>query len=185
MEKWPNLKWRHLAVILGFMLVENFSVGPALASSVSIDDLFFPTLILGDNANIDPAYEDQNKTHSPCIEIDYPGATKNAGKIEGYSTVIWRYPKDNLGKSKGHDLKGVTRLLFWARSDKTMKNVKFSIGAFKGDSDYIPKNVTLDKEWKRFEIPLLLRNLTDIRAGFACKLTENGAVYLNGISYEI
>jgi hypothetical protein len=185
MEKWPNLKWRHLAVILGFILVENFSVGPALASSVSIDDLFFPTLILGDNANINLTYEDQNKTHSPCIKIDYPGATKNAGKIDNYSTVIWRYPKDNLGESKGRDLKGVTRLLFWARSDKTMKNVKFSIGAFKEDSDYIYKNVPLNRTWVQFEIPLLLKNLTDIRAGFACKLTENGAVYLNGISYEI
>ena len=185
MEKWPNLKWRHLAVILGFILVENLSVAPALASSVSIDDLFFPTLILGDEANLDPAYEDKDKTHSPCIKIDYPGATKGAGNIEGYSTVIWRYPKDNLGEFKGRDLKGAIRLLFWARSDKTMKNVKFSIGAFKEDSDYIPINVTLNSTWRQFEIPLLLKNLTDIRAGFACKLAENGAVYLNRISYEI
>jgi hypothetical protein len=181
MEKRSLLKWRYLAAILGLFLVENLFTVSALASLVSIDDLFFPTLTLGDELTIDPAYKDQNKTYSPCIKIDYPEAKPS----DGYSTLIWRYPKDNLGKLKGRNLDGAIRLTFWARSDKTMDEVKFSVGAFKNDSEVIPKIVTLNKTWIKFEIPLIGMNLTDIRAGFACKLTENGAIYLNGISYEI
>ena len=148
---------------------------------MSIDDLFFPTLTLGDELTIDPAYQDKDKTHSPAIKIDYPEAKQS----EGYSTLLWRYPKNNLGKDEGRNLEGAIALTFWARSDKTMENVKFSVGAFKSDSEVIPKVVALNKTWTKFEIPLFGKTLTDIRAGFACKLTENGAIYLNGISYEI
>jgi hypothetical protein len=185
MEKGSRPKWRYLAAILGLFLVESLFAGSALASLVSIDDLFFPTLILGDNSTLDTAYKDQSKIHSPCIKIDYPEAKPSAGKTEGYSTVIWRYPRNNLGQLDGRNLDGAMRLIFWARSDKTMENVKFSVGAFKEDSDIIPKIVTLNKTWTQFEIPLFGNNLTNIRAGFACKLTENGVIYLNGIAYEI
>ena len=181
MEKGSRRKWRNLTAILGLFLVESLFAGSALASLVSIDDLFFPTLTLGDELTIDPAYQDQDKTHSPAIKINYPEAKQS----EGYSTLIWRYPNDNLGKLKGRNLDGAIRLTFWARSDKTMEDVKFSVGAFKSDSEVIPKVVALNKTWTRFEIPLIGKNLTDMRAGFACKLTENGAIYLNGISYEI
>jgi len=185
MEKRSHSKWRYLAVILGIIVVESLSAGSALASLVSMNDLFSPTLILGDKLNIDPAYKDRNETYSPCIKIEYPKATPPAEKIEGYATVIWRYPIDNLGKLNGRNLNGAIRLNIWARSDNTMKNVTFSVGAFREDSDIIPITATLNENWRRFEIPLFGRNLSNIKAGFACKLTENGVIYLNGVSYEI
>ena len=104
----------------------------------------------------------------------------------------------------GHDLRGATRLSFWARGEKGGEKVKFfafGVGRdpFSGASrkphpDSAPMRstgyITLTAEWKEYSIDLAGLDLSHILCGFAwqTKSTINRfqdiAFYLDDISYD-
>jgi hypothetical protein len=156
-------------------LIQIFLVGFAVGG-IPIEELFYPTLNLGHELTVD-TNSMESCISSPCLNVEY--------KVDGTDpgTIVWRYPKDNNGESKGNDLTGVRRLTFYARSSPPM-TVLFTVGAFPTDSAKKYKQFDLSNERELYQIDLSNEDLSNIRGGFACTLNSKGIVYLDNINYE-
>ncbi len=156
-------------------------------------NFFCPSGWMGD---VDSITFDENwkiNCHSglTCIRIVYlpaKGTLKWAG-------VYWQNPPNNWGFKEGSlDLTGARRLTFWARGEKGGEIIeKFRIGGIIGhypDSDVAQVSpVVLTKEWKKYSIDLMRKDLTYISGGFCwvAKLEDNPegfTFYLDDIRYE-
>ena len=89
-------------------------------------------------------------------------------------------PQVNYGEhDAGHDLRGAEKLIFHARGEQGGERVEFFLGGLGYDEAGTPTHaypdstkkvslgyVTLEKKWKRYEIPLKGVNLKRVAAGF-------------------
>jgi hypothetical protein len=157
---------------------------------------------------------DENWTQQPysgssCIKCTFLSKKSNWGGwffMNGAYQAKDNHPTLNWGEvpQAGINLKGATHLTFWARGEKGGEKVKFfcfGIGRdnFSGktkkpypdsaqqvDTGYIK----LTKEWKKYSINIMGKNLTNVLLGFAwqTKSTINGhkeiTFYLDEISYN-
>jgi len=139
------------------------------------------------------AYIPTQDGQGPAIKVDY-----SAKGPKGWSGLYWQDPANNWGGvpgKAGYDLRGATRLTFWARGERGGERVQeFRIGGITGgkypDSDIAAlKNVRLSKEWKQYAIDLTGKDLRHIIGGFGFlmnkKQNAGGSVFfLNDIYYQ-
>jgi len=131
-----------------------------------------------------------------CMEYPHSGATcmrvdyKEAGNWAG---IVWQDPPNDWGnKDGGHDLRGASKLTFWARGGAGGEKVEFYFGVIKSekpfsDSDSGRITVFLTREWKQYSIDLTGKNLSRIKTGFGWSLAGQGrpiTFYLDDIQYE-
>ncbi len=155
---------------------------------------FFPTGWMGDWNDIKMNQNSRVLPHSgsSCIEFVYTAKGSRGARWAG---VYWQNPGNNWGGIEGRiDLRGATRLTFWARGKsggETIETVK--VGGIKdtfGDSDEVSMGpIVLTREWKQYRIDLRKADLSAISGGF-CWMTSadhnpGGATfYLDDIRYE-
>lgn len=130
-----------------------------------------------------------NKPHSgkTCFQIDYKD-TKDWGG------VVWQSPPDDWGDLPGgFDLTGAKRLVFWARGDHGGEVVSFEFGLLGADKKYPDtasgklNKAALTKDWKRYEIELLGKDLSRIKTGFCFVVAAEGSpirFYLDDVTFE-
>jgi len=128
-----------------------------------------------------------------CIRVGYKNNSGNR-----WAGIFWQNPAMNWGTvpNAGFNLQGASKLTFWARGDKGEELIsEFKMGGLVSgeyyDSDSAGLNqVTLTKEWKKYEIDLRGKDLSYIIGGF-CWVTsidlndpEGIVFYLDEIKYE-
>jgi hypothetical protein len=168
------------ASILLIVFVELSLIG-LVYGYIDIDALYYPTLNVGGQLDFNSNY--RNECHSPpsCIRISSPDRD---------ATIIWRYPDGNTGTQSGRDLTGARKIKFYAKGQNLADPnsplpVKFTIGAFGGDTANIQRSLTLTSEWELYEMDIPTdKNLHNIAAGFACTIPSAGVVYLDDIVFE-
>lgn len=117
---------------------------------------------------------------------------------ESWSALYWQEPENNWGKvpKGGYDLRGATKLTFWARGEKGGERVEFFVGGIKGQRypDSLPKistgYVSLSNSWKEYTIPLTRNNLSHVIGGFGFATNapnnDNGATFfLDNIQFDL
>ena len=137
---------------------------------------------------IDNDYMDSTNSCEFCNKIEYtPGAVGKAGIA---------YRNDKL------DLEGNQRIVFFARGQQGGEEVSFvaigksTSGQTTNDGDLFPngdfaittKNVTLQNDWKRYEISLNKTKLEDVTLPFGFVITDNESpkqiFYLKGVTFD-
>ena len=136
---------------------------------------------------IDLACKDNPHSGTSCIKIVY-----NTGGAWG--GIAWMNPAGNWAGAKGgFNLKGATKLTFWARTDTGGE--KFGIGyggmvdashdyfdSSKGSQDF-----TVTKDWAQYTLDLTGKNMDHIVAGLVTVWGGPGHpfnLYLDDIQYE-
>jgi len=158
------------------------------------DNHYIPSGFMGDYGDVRMDDQSSVTPHSgaTCIEFTYT-AKKSQG--QGWVGVRWQNPPNNWGSKKGgYDLKGMTKLTFWARGAKGGEKLqKFVVGGIKGtypDSAEIEMGpVELTDQWKEYTINLAGKDLSYISGGFGwvatADLNPDGAVfYIDDIKFE-
>jgi hypothetical protein len=127
-----------------------------------------------------------------CIKITYAvGPMTWAG-------TYWLNKPDNWGDKPGDDFstKSFKRVSFWAKGERGGEVVEFKAGGVNADGksykDSFEKTigqVTLEKDWKRYEIDIEGQNLSSVIGIFCWVASEisnpNGLTfYLDDIQYE-
>ena len=137
---------------------------------------FSPSGYMGDSdLSMSGAYLDTPHGHGPCLRVTY----KAAGP-KGWAGVYRQNPPNNWGDvpgQAGYDLRGATRLTFWAKGEHGGERVhEFRVGGIVGpypDSDIaILSNVRLSNQWKQYTIDLTKKDLRHIIAGFGLFLNK-------------
>ena len=116
-------------------------------------------------------------------------------KEQKWSGIYWLNPPNNWGKRKGgFNLKGATRLTFYARGAHGGEVIQeFTVGGISGeysDSDMaVIGPVILSKDWREYSIDLRGKDLSSISGGFAwtsnVEANPNNVIfYLDEIKFE-
>lgn len=144
--------------------------------------------LVSSRLNIDKEFIDSMNSCDFCTKIEYsPGPV-------GKAAIAFR--------SEDLNLTGYQRMVFFARADKEQEVSFIAIGSrsissigngvdvFPGEQfAFITKNLTLDSDWKRFEINLNQTSLEGIIHPFGFVLSDYGSglkqiLYLKGITFD-
>jgi len=155
---------------------------------------FIPSGWTGDYEDLrfDDNFTANPHSGSTCIQITYSAKGSLGG---GWAGIFWQNPLNNWGQVKGgFNLKGATKLTFWARGDKGGERIEeFGMGGTMGDypdSDSAKTEpIILSKEWKQYAIDLAGKNLSYISGGFHFFVRKDFnfqgcTFYLDDIAYE-
>ncbi len=130
---------------------------------------------------------DQPHAGKTCLRIDYREG-------EGWAGIVWQSPAGDWGdRPGGWDLGGAKQLVFWARGSKGGEVVSFEFGLLGADKPFGDTghgklaDVTLEREWREYRIPLEGADLSRIKTGFAFVVKGQKApvtFYLDDVRYE-
>jgi len=161
----------------------------------SRDNHYVPSGFMPDGKclNFNDRWQETCKEGSTCMRIEYDLECSRDG--QRWAGIYWLNPPNNWGSRKGgFDLKGATKLTFWARGEAGGEQIEeFTVGGITGDypdSDKIVFGpVILSSEWKQYTVDLRGKDLAYISGGFAWATNEevNGdscIFYLDDIKYE-
>jgi serine/threonine-protein kinase len=137
---------------------------------------------------IDSAWPDNPRSGPTCLRIGY-------GPAKGWAGLAWLHPAEDWGERPGGvDLRGATRLSFWARSDFEGLEIRIGFGLFMRDQGYFDSThqeggFRLTRAWKRYTFDLQGKDLSRIKSGFYFTLDAPGpsgrhAFYFDDIQYE-
>lgn len=160
---------------------------------------FYPSGWMGDGEhgkryiNLDTAFRGRPRpddNDGVCNKISYqPGPT-------GWAGIFWQYPDSNWGDQPGRRIRGAKRIVFWATGERGGEVVEFKAGGIRDSRKRYQDSfevsigrVTLTNEWRRYEIPLVGQDLSNVIGAFAWVATgsanPNGLIfYLDDIRYE-
>jgi outer membrane protein OmpA-like peptidoglycan-associated protein len=186
-ESGPPIRKNESASVIYEKFVIYSSVNPT-------HDHYVPSGYMGDsNMILSGAYVPTHDGSGPCLRVNY----RPSGAM-GWSGVYWQQPANNwadIPGNAGYDLRGASRLTFWARGDKGGEKIhEFRIGGIVGrypDSDAASIGpITLSQDWKRYEIDVSDKDLRHIIGGFGLFVNKydapNGMVfYLDDIAYDL
>lgn len=192
--------WLLAAALCGSAAAQSGSAAVKLFYVYSDKDaansnFFIPSGWMGDYADLtlDNGWSDNAYSGGTCIKITYSNRASSGARWAG---IYWQNPANNWGSKEraGIDLRGVSRLTFWAKGDKGGERIEeFKIGGITGaypDSDTAGIGpVVLTPEWKQYTIDLKGKNLSHIIGGFAWAANLDGnprgcTFYLDEIRYE-
>jgi hypothetical protein len=178
----------------GIILAEGQDYAP-------VDELFYPTGVLGDTSyiSIDEISRDSPHSGDYCIKIDY---RRPASSVNNYAIILWQYPENNWGEDpQGRDMTGAKKISFYVRGKEGGEWANFLVGGMNGTygDTLSPATRTgvlnvpegLSPKWTKHEIPLEGKNLSHIITGFGAvvmvPLRDNSAswtIYLDDIQFE-
>lgn len=133
-------------------------------------------------------WRDSCHSNHGCSRFTYVPGTA------GWAGVYWQYPDGNWGDSPGRKIKGVTKLVFWARGQRGGEQVAFKAGGISGkkyqDSfEKVLPPVELTTGWKHFEINLAGADTISVIGPFSWSANRHGnpqglTFYLDDICFE-
>jgi hypothetical protein len=136
------------------------------------------------SVKIDPNYSQNPQAGSSCIKVNYTDKG-------GWFGLCWQDPMNDWGDQYGgYNLRGATKLTFWARSDDAGVKVKFGFGMITRDKtwyDTATGDIILEKNWKKYEIPLGSREMSRIKTGFYFFTGGHGesfTFYIDQVCYQ-
>jgi hypothetical protein len=167
------------------------------ADAASLDNHFCPSgwmpATAAQDLKLDVNWKENPFSGDSCIKIEY---RNNSGTR--WAGIYWQNPPNNWGTipDAGFDLRGATKLVFWARGQKGGEVInEFKMGGI-SSGEYIDSDsasigpIQLTSEWKRYEIDLRGRDLSYVIGGFCwatnIDVNDPGGIifYLDEIKYE-
>ena len=138
------------------------------------------------------AWQEDPQSIPYCYKIIY----KKFG-TEKWAGIYWQNEPDNWGDKPGEDLseKGYNTVIFWARGEKGGEIVEFKIGSintpgkkYKDSFTSKSKKIILEKEWRRYHLSLINKDLSCVIGGFCWVANKSGnpnglIFYLDDIQY--
>lgn len=185
-----------ISIIISYLQVnaEELGVFNVYTDQKSLDNHYIPSGYMGDYGDIkaNEGYINNPHSGSTCIQFVYT-AKKSQG--QSWAGVYWQSPSNNWGEVKGgFDLSKMSKLSFWARGEKGDEKIEeIRIGGISGeyaDSDTASIGpIELTKEWQKFTIDLIGKDLSHIIGGFCwatnLDINPDGCTfYLDDIHYE-
>lgn len=165
--------------LLGAGLYRSEGIPLAMASkkgpfqgSIKVSDGFFPGGWMGDYGDIklETGCSDAPASGSVCVKISYSAART---QDQGWAGIYWLFPDKNWGNSPdGRDMRGASKVLFWAKGEKGGERSEFKVGGVTGKyPDSIQPAlstgpVVLSEKWQRVTIDLENRDLSHVVGGF-------------------
>ena len=145
---------------------------------------YIPSGYMGgaEGVEMDFQHADNPRTGDHCLRVAFDGTGNWAG-------VVWQSPADDWGdKPGGYNLKGATKLTFWARGEKGGEKIKFGYGVIGRDKRFYDTakgetEVTLGTEWQKVTLDLRNRDLSRIKTGFMWVADAPVTFYLDEIAY--
>jgi len=156
---------------------------------------FAPEGFMGCHQGIEIDLEDQSQPQAGTSSIRITYALQPGCK-QLWAGIYWWDPPGSYwcDEPGGFDLRGWTKLTFWARGEKGGEIAEFKVGGLKneeGDAcdSLQPARTTysleLSKNWTRYSISLYGRDLSHIEGGFAWVTdAEETTIYLDEIRFE-
>jgi hypothetical protein len=112
---------------------------------------------------------------NPEIHCEICTAVDAAGQAEGAYT------------SNATDLTGATKFAFWAMGESGGENVTFNVAGKEGQNDTVnyanTTSITLDSEWKRYEVDLDVADLKGVTHLFGFEVDGGQTFYVKGAAY--
>lgn len=150
--------------------------------------LYSPSGYMGDvdGIKLDDACRDNPKAGTTCMKTTFD-------RTEGWSGVVWQHPENDWGEVEGGmDLRGATKLTFWARGKAGEEKVKFGFGILGRDKKFFDTasgetEVTLTQEWEQYSFDLQAADLSRIKTAFYWSTASSGkplTFYLDDIRFE-
>ena len=126
---------------------------------------------------------------------DRQGTVIKAGVKPGsqWAGVAWQNPEGDWGdKDGGFDIKGASKLTFWAKGEKGGEEVKFEYGILARTAKFFDTardsmTVKLTKDWKQYSFDLKGKDLSRIKTGFCWVIApppSGVTFYLDDIRFE-
>ena len=153
------------------------------------EGLYSPSGYMGSTDAIDmnPLCHENPHSGKSCIKVTFTDPN-------GWGGVVWQNPPNNWGDTEGGlNLTGAKQLTFWARGEKGGEEVEFKMGVIGKDKRFYDSTkaglmrLKLSKEWKKFTIGVMGRDLTRIMTPFVFSVAgQSGPVvfYIDDIVYE-
>lgn len=136
---------------------------------------FVPSGYMADHECVafDDAWQEGPKAGRSSILVVYDTACSR--KKMKWAGIYWQNPANNWGGQKGgYDLRGATKLVFWAKGEQGGEHIlEFKVGgigarkAYPDTAEASIKNVILEPEWREYTIDLRGKDLSRIAGGFA------------------
>lgn len=155
---------------------------------------YIPSGWMGDygDLKLDDSNRDNPHSGKTAIKWTYSAESKQGA---GWAGVYWQFPANNWGnKPGGYDLRGYSKLTFWARGAKGGEKInEFKMGGITGefpDSDSASIGpIELTTKWTQYTIDLGGKDLQKIIGGFCFAWPRDDnpdgfVVYLDDIRYE-
>ena len=150
--------------------------------------LYSPSGYMGDvdGIKIEDACSDDPKSGTTCMKTTFD-------RTKGWAGVVWQHPENDWGEVEGGmDLRGATRLTFWARGSTGEEKVKFGFGILGRDKKFFDtasgeQEIALTQEWKEYSFDLRQADLSRIKTAFYWSTASNGeplTFYLDDIRFE-
>jgi hypothetical protein len=124
-----------------------------------------------ESLSLDGAHAENCHAGNACIRLHYTGEFSWVG-------VAWQHPANNWGSQDGgYDLTGARYLELWARGEFGGERVSFGVGLLGEDTAHPDSGKTsvegiiLDREWRRYRVPLRNVDLSSIKTGFVVTLS--------------
>ncbi len=126
---------------------------------------------------------------------DRQGTVIKAGVKPGsqWAGIVWQSPEGDWGdKDGGYDIKGASKLSFWAKGEKGGEEVKFEYGILARTAKFFDTardsmTVKLTRDWKEYSFDLKGKDLSRIKSGFCWVIApppSGVTFYLDDIRYE-
>ncbi len=152
------------------------------------EDKYTPSGYMGSHDSLTLAADctEQPKAGDSCLKISYDRGDAWAG-------VVWQSPANDWGeKDGGFDLRGGSKLTFWARGEKGGEESKFGVGLIGREQPFFDSAkkeivVKLTDQWQQYTIDLSGQDLQRIKTGFYFSLAGQGdplTFYLDDIKFE-
>ena len=194
-----------IAALLAAMGCESESLEPDSSSSpveypIPLEALYEPSGWVGDAAagNVFVSY-DQNY-RGLRRPGDHDGTVTRVSYSRGpagWAGLYWQWPAGNWGEAKGRSL-SAQRVLFSARGESGGESVAFNVGGigrdgelpFRDSVDRSSGGISLESEWRQYEIDLNDQDLSSVIGGFAWTVQSRVNVgdpivfYIDNIRFE-
>jgi hypothetical protein len=135
---------------------------------------------------LDGDHSDNPHRGNACIKMRYQGKF-------GWVGVAWQHPDNNWGDTDGgFDVSSATALEFWARGEWGAEHISAGVGLIGKDKPYPDSglatidDIVLEKEWKKYLIPLEGIDLSSIKTGYYISVKgrqTSVTVYLDSIRF--
>lgn len=180
--------------VMSQMAVAESDVFPIYTDSHQPTNHYIPSGWMGDygDLKLDQDWKDNPHSGKTSIKWTYSAAATQGASWAG---AYWQHPANNWGnKPGGFDLRGYSKLTFWARGEKGGEVInEFKVGGITGevmDSDSAAIGpIELTKAWKQYTIDLSGKDLQKIIGGF-CWATgrdvnpDGFVIYFDDIQFE-
>jgi len=171
------------------LTISTCPIPPVLSPPIDVTAYHVPSGWMGDGEQgtkfitVDEECQENPRSPPTCTKWTY-----KRGPV-GWAAVAYQYPENNWGQCKGIEIKGATKLTFWAKGENGGEIVDFKMGCMLDTEPYrdslcVAKKVALTNKWQQYELDLVGEDTSCVIWGFVWATNRSVTFYLDDIMIE-